>query len=123
VKDEKFTAYTERCLDLARNWGWEKEIKAKEKLAWELHEQFPPAGSLLLDPTGKEPLEWFRNAIDPQLAELADLCRCRDLGADELRMIVERAEAEGWKDSPLAALASSELEPEEESHEQDSETQ
>jgi hypothetical protein len=48
MKDEKFTEYTERCLDLGRKGGWEKEIKAKEGVAWELHEMAPPTGSLLL---------------------------------------------------------------------------
>lgn len=304
MKDDKFTAYTESCLGLERSWGWEKEIKAKEKLAWELHEQFPPAGSLLLghlileqkvsflkrdigtkdfarslvaesfravqtlgkkdgwdyyylgqsyiygrgtsqdyslaaeafrescrignpyaafeaiwarylaggsrleailrlttlsgkladfaaysaraltlleigpcrepgssvhitrllllghaaresiyhahgtrhiniaiekelregvddlrrlntprgnlalyltartsrsNPTGRQPLEWFADAIDPQLNELEVLCRAGELGSDELQMIVEQAKADGWIDSPLALVASSEL--------------
>lgn len=307
MKNEKFNGYTEHCLSLARSWGWEKEIKAKEQLAWDIHEQFPPVGSLLLghqlleqgasylkrdigtkefakklvaesfsavqdlkekdgwdyfylglshvygrgtsqdfslaaaafleskcrgnlyaafeeiwsrylaggarleailgltalsgkladfaaysgqalalleigpcrekgsqghitrllllgralhrfiyhahgtrqiniaiekefreevselqeiktarsnlalylmarasrsNPTGKKPIEWFRHAIGPENAELEVLCRCRELGVEELRMIVERAEVEGWKASPLASLASSELEKE-----------
>src|SRR5262245_62001369 len=48
MKDEKFTEYTRRCIELSREGGWEKAIKAKEQLAWELHAEFPPTGSLLL---------------------------------------------------------------------------
>jgi len=65
------------------------------------------------NPTGKGPLEWFREAVDPQLNELEILCRSGELGPEELRMIVERAGTHGWTGSPLAALASSELDPEE----------
>jgi len=48
MKNEKFTDFTERGLDLGRNWGWGKEIKAKEGVAWEIYEEFPPTGGLLL---------------------------------------------------------------------------
>lgn len=48
MKDAKFTEFTERCLAIGRDGGWEKQIKAKESVAWELHDDFPPTGSLVL---------------------------------------------------------------------------
>jgi len=90
MKDEKFTAYTERCLDLGRNWGWEKEIKAKEKLAWELHEQFPPAGSLLL---GHLVLEQGTSYLKRDIGtkEFA-----RTLVAESFRAVQDLEEKDGW---------------------------
>src|SRR4051812_12749120 len=48
MKEERFTEYIECELALCREGGWEKEIKAKEALAWAIHTEFPPTGSLLL---------------------------------------------------------------------------
>src|SRR5688572_10734024 len=48
MKITKFNEYTERCLALGRGGGWGKEICAKEELAWNLHAEFPPTGSVLL---------------------------------------------------------------------------
>jgi hypothetical protein len=48
MKNDKFTEYIECELALGREGGWEKEIKAKEALAWAIHTEFPPTGSLLL---------------------------------------------------------------------------
>jgi len=62
------------------------------------------------NPTGAKPIEWFQKAIDPGIEELLILCRRHELKDDELRMIVERAEAEDWRDTLLAKLAASELE-------------
>jgi hypothetical protein len=71
------------------------------------------AGTSRANPTGRQPLEWFHDAIDPEMAELQVLCRCHYLGSKELRMIAERARSEGWVTSPLALLAENELEGEE----------
>ena len=60
-------------------------------------------------PTGRKPLEWFSDAIDPEMTELQVLCIRRKLGFDELRMITARAEAGGWKDSTLYSAASTQL--------------
>lgn len=62
------------------------------------------------NPTDRDPLAWFRDAVDPDIPELLFLCQKHRLGAEELRIIVERAQAEGWADSELATLAASELE-------------
>ena len=62
------------------------------------------------NPTGREPAEWFSDAIDPRLIELEVLCRRQELEIDELRMIIERAKSERWEDAALAKLAIDELE-------------
>lgn len=62
------------------------------------------------NPTDRKPLDWFRDAIDPDVPELLFLCKRQQLDVEELRMIVDRAQADGWSDSELATFAASELE-------------
>lgn len=61
------------------------------------------------NPTGKEPLDWFRDAIDPNIPSLLLLCRRQEFCLEELQIIVVKAEAEGWRDSELAKIAAKEL--------------
>jgi hypothetical protein len=71
------------------------------------------ATSSRANPTGRSPIEWFQDALDPSLEELQILCERRELGFDELKIIVERAERDGWLGSRLAVLAKEQLDPEE----------
>ncbi len=61
------------------------------------------------NPTDKDPLDWFRDAVDPEIPELLFLCQKQQLNVEELRIIVQCAQSNGWSDSELASLAAREL--------------
>jgi hypothetical protein len=90
MKDEKFSEYTERCLSLGRIGGWEKEIKAKEAIAWELHAEFPPAGGLLLSHLI---LGQGRSYIHPNIGTKE---YAKKLAAESFQAVQELEQKDGW---------------------------
>ena len=98
------------------NIAIEKELREGVE---ELRALNTPRGNLALylttqasrtNPTDRDPLDWFRDAVHPDVPELLFLCQKQQLDVEELRTIVDRAQADGWADSALAILAASELE-------------
>lgn len=89
-KDKKFTQFTEQCLDLGRYGGWSKEIHAKEGTAWELHEEFPPAGGLVLSGLI---LQQGRSYLR---SEMGTKAFAKQLAAESFQAVLSLQEKDGW---------------------------